>query len=154
MAITSPRPDDPSLAWRPLVTERLVLAVSAGHRLARRRRVRISDVLDEPFVAFHQGSGLRTIAERLFAAAGGRPSIAFEGEETSTVRGLVGAGLGVAIVAPPPGGEEFAGVRHLALADADAVRTIGLVWALERTRSPAVEGFRRFVLREGVPSAN
>ncbi|MDL4775937.1 LysR family transcriptional regulator [Actinomadura xylanilytica] len=159
LAVTSPDPDDPALVWRPLVTERLQLAVPAGHRLAGRRRARLADVADEPFVAFRRGAGLRTIFEELSERVGVRPRIAFEGEESWTVRGLVGAGLGVAIVAPrpdaaglgaPEGGPESPhGVRHLALADPGAVRTIGLVWAAERTRPPAAEGFRRFVLAPG-----
>ncbi|WP_173098894.1 LysR family transcriptional regulator [Actinomadura verrucosospora] len=149
LAITSPRPDDPSLTWRPLVTERLQLAVPADHRLASRTRARVRDVLAEPFVAFQVGTGLRAVTEELFAACGARPRIAFEGEETSTVRGLVAAGLGVAVVAPPPAGEDVPGVRHLTLADPGGVRTIGLVWAAERTLPPVVAGFRAFVLERG-----
>ncbi|WP_165975640.1 LysR family transcriptional regulator [Actinomadura rubrisoli] len=149
LAITSPRPDDPSLTWHPLVIERLQLAVPADHHLAERRRARVSDVLDEPFVAFRAGAGLRVVTEELFGLAGARPRIAFEGEETSTVRGLVAAGLGVAIVAPLRAGEEFPGVRHITLAEPAAIRTIGLVWAPGRTRPPVVEGFRRFVMGRG-----
>jgi DNA-binding transcriptional LysR family regulator len=52
-------------------------------------------------------------------------------------------------VAPPPAGEDVPGVRHLALGDPGGVRTIGLVWAAERTRPPVVEGFRAFVLDRG-----
>ncbi|OLT32364.1 hypothetical protein BJF79_36250 [Actinomadura sp. CNU-125] len=149
LAINSPRPDDPALTWHPLVTERLQLAVPSAHRLARRRRASVRDVLDEPFVALREGAHLRTVAEQLFANAGGPPRIAFEGEETSTVRGLVTAGLGVAIVAAPRPGEEFSGLRHLTLTDPGATRTIGLVWSTARTRPPVVEGFRRFVLEHG-----
>ncbi|MQY07009.1 LysR family transcriptional regulator [Actinomadura macrotermitis] len=149
LGITSPRPDDPALEWAPLVTERLQLVVAADHRLARRRRVRLADVAGEPFVAFRRDAGLRRIFDELFAAAGIRPEIAFEGEETATVRGLVAAGLGVAVVAPPPPGEEeMHGVRHLTLAEPAAVRTIGLTWAAARTRPPAAEEFRRFVLAD------
>ncbi|MFD0692108.1 LysR family transcriptional regulator [Actinomadura fibrosa] len=149
LAITSPRPDDPSLTWHPLVTERLQLAVPADHRLATRKRARVRDVLDEPFVAFREGAGLRAVAEDLFTQAGSRPEIAFEGDETSTVRGLVAAGLGVAVVAPLRPGEEFHGVRHIELAEPAAVRTIGLVRAAGRTRPPAAEAFGRFVEGRG-----
>ncbi|MFC6884082.1 LysR family transcriptional regulator [Actinomadura yumaensis] len=146
LAITSPDPEDPALTWRPLVTERLQLVVPAGHRLAGRKRAGLADVADEPFVAFRRGAGLRANFEELAERAGIRPRIAFEGEESMTVRGLVAAGLGVAVVAPQPEGDVVHGVRHLALADPRATRTIGLVWAAGRTRPPVVEGFRRFVL--------
>ncbi|MEV5574922.1 LysR family transcriptional regulator [Spirillospora sp. NPDC052269] len=148
LAITSPRPSGTDLGWGPLVTERLLLAVPEGHPLARRRLVRTAELAGEPVVAFRQGAGLRTIAEEMFARAGIAPEMPFEGEESATVRGLVAAGLGVAIVAPPPPGESHA-VAHVRLADPLAVRTIGLTWSDVRTRPPVAEAFRRFVLTPG-----
>ncbi|GAA2104279.1 LysR family transcriptional regulator [Actinomadura alba] len=144
-AIISPRPDDPAFSWWPLVTERLLLAVPAGHRLARRSRVRLADVAGERFIAMRPGYGLRTITDELTRQAGIRPEIAFEGEEISTVRGLVGAGLGVAIVPPPEQGD---GVRHLPIGDPGASRTLGLIWVTDRTRTPVVENFRAFATGE------
>ncbi|MFC4910331.1 LysR family transcriptional regulator [Actinomadura gamaensis] len=149
LAITSPRPSGTDLEWRPLVTERLLLAVPEGHRLARRRLVRTEELADEPVVAFRQGTGLRAIAAEMFARAGIAPEMPFEGEESATVRGLVAAGLGVAIVAPPLPGEAH-GVAHVRLADPLAVRTIGLTWSDGRTRPPVAEAFRRFVLTPGL----
>jgi DNA-binding transcriptional LysR family regulator len=141
LAIVSPRPDDPALSWRPLIVERLLLAVPAGHRLARRSGARLADAAGEPFIAMRPGYGLRTITDELTRKAGIQPEIAFEGEEISTVSGLVGAGLGVAIVPPPPQGE---GVRHLPLGDPAASRTLGLTWVTARTRTPAVDNFLTF----------
>jgi LysR family transcriptional activator of glutamate synthase operon len=139
LAITSPRPE--GLAWHPLSTERLTLAVPSGHRVAGFAEVDLADVADEPFILMRHGFGLRSITEDLFRAAGIRPGIAFEGEEATMVRALVGAGLGVAVVPP---GEPVAGVSDVAIAGAR--RTIGLAWAEGRTRPPAVEDFRRFVI--------
>jgi LysR family transcriptional activator of glutamate synthase operon len=139
MAIMSPRPD--GLAWHPLSTERLLLAVPYGHRLAGHAEVDLVDVADEPFIVMRHGFGLRSITEELFRAAGIRPEIAFEGEEATTVRALVAAGLGVAIVPP---GDRVVGVTEVVISGAQ--RTIGLAWAEGRTRPPAVEDFRRFVI--------
>jgi LysR family transcriptional activator of glutamate synthase operon len=139
MAITSPRPD--GLAWHALTTERLCLAVPADHRLAGREQVRLSDASAEPFIVMRHGYGLRSITEELFRSEGIRPEIAFEGEEAATLRGLVAAGLGVAVVPP---GERTTGVSDVVIAGAR--RTIGLAWVSERTRPPAVEDFRRFVI--------
>jgi DNA-binding transcriptional LysR family regulator len=146
LVIVSPRPDDPALSWRPLVVERLLLAVPAHHRLARRARVRLADAADEPFIAMRPGYGLRAITDELIRQAGITPEIAFEGEEISTVCGLVGAGLGVAVVPPPPQG---AGVRHLQIGDPAACRTIGLAWVTGRTRTPVVENFLAFATDAG-----
>jgi LysR family transcriptional activator of glutamate synthase operon len=81
--------------------------------------------------------GLRAITDALLARAGVTPRIAFEGEEPETVRGLVAAGLGVALL---PG-------AGIAVADKGASRTIGLAWHRERYRPPAVEAFADFVRR-------
>ncbi len=139
LAITSPRPAH--LAWHPLVTERLRLAVPTGHRLAGRGRVRLAEAAGEPFIVMRHGYGLRSITEELFAREGIDPRIAFEGEEAATLRGLVAAGLGVAVVPP---GEPTPGVSDVAIAGAR--RTIGLAWVDGRTRPPAAEDFRRFVV--------
>jgi LysR family transcriptional regulator, transcription activator of glutamate synthase operon len=139
MAITSPRPE--GLAWHPLSTERLRLAVPDGHRLAGRTEVRLADVAEEPFIVMRHGYGLRSITEDLFRQEGIRPSIAFEGEEATTIRGLVAAGLGVAVVPP---GDRAAGVWEAPIEGAR--RTIGLAWVADRTLLPAVEEFRRFVI--------
>jgi DNA-binding transcriptional LysR family regulator len=136
LGIVSPRPDDAALAWHPLVEERLGLAVPPDHRLAQRRRVRLAEVADEPFILMREGYGLRTIADELLAQAGVRPVIAFEGEEAVTVRGLVVAGLGVAILPALP--------HDLHITDPGAVRTIGVTWHRDRTRLPTAEAFRRF----------
>jgi DNA-binding transcriptional LysR family regulator len=140
MAITSPRPE--GLAWHPLSTERLGLAVPADHRIAGRPEVDLADVAAEPFILMHHGFGLRSITEELFRTAGIRPEIAFEGEEATTLRALVAAGLGVAVVPP---GDRVAGVAEVTITGAQ--RTIGLAWAPGRTHPPAVEEFRRFVIR-------
>ncbi|MCO6006031.1 LysR family transcriptional regulator [Actinoallomurus purpureus] len=139
LAITSPRPAE--LAWHPLATERLRLAVPAGHRLAGRDRLRLSEAAGEPFILMRRGYGLRSITDELFRSEGIRPDIAFEGEEAATLRGLVAAGLGVAIVPP---GDPTPGVCEVVITGAR--RTIGLAWVAGRTRPPVAEGFRRFVL--------
>jgi DNA-binding transcriptional LysR family regulator len=144
MAITSPRPE--GLAWHPLSTERLRLAVPTGHRIAGRAEVDLADVAAEPFIVMRDGYGLRSITDELFRTAGIRPEIAFEGEEATTLRGLVAAGLGVAVVPP---GDRVAGVEEIVITGAR--RTIGLAWVADRTRPPAVEDFRRFVIAFSTP---
>lgn len=144
MAITSPRPA--GLAWHPLSTERLRLAVPAGHRIAERDEVHLVDAAAEPFIVMRDGYGLRSITDELFRIAEIRPEIAFEGEEATTLRALVAAGLGVAVVPP---GDPVAGVEEIVIAGAR--RTIGLAWVADRTRPPAVEDFRRFVIALSAP---
>jgi DNA-binding transcriptional LysR family regulator len=144
VALTSPLPDDPALATARLAEQELVLTVPAGHRLAARRSARLSDLADEPFVGLKRGYGLRRITDELCAAAGFTPELAFQGEECDTLRGLVAAGLGVAIL-PAAEHDSPGGTVDLSLAPA-STRQIGLVWSAEHALTPAARVFRDFVL--------
>ena len=85
-----------------LYREPLRLVVHHRHPLAGRRRARVAEIRQEPFVAMGSGYGMRSLTDALFREAGFRPRIAFESQDSHTVRGLVSAGLGVSIL--PPGG--------------------------------------------------
>ena len=145
LALTSPLPTDESeLSMTALTRQSLVVTVPNGHRLAGRRRVRLAELADEPFVGLKAGYGLRLITDQLCAEAGFRPTLAFEGEEADTVRGLVAAGLGVAVlpVAEPTGAP---GAVELPISPR-AYRRIGLVWAAHRPLPPAARWFRDFAV--------
>ena len=144
LCLVSPRPDGPELTSRRLGEQRLRLVVPAEHRLAGRQRVRLEEVADDPFVMLEQGYGLRRIADTLCAEAGFTPRVSFEGEEAETLRGLVAAGLGVAVL--PPATAPRPEVAELALASAGARRELALVWVTGRPLTPPVEAFRSYVL--------
>jgi LysR family transcriptional regulator, transcription activator of glutamate synthase operon len=143
LAFTSPLPAPGEFAGTTLEEQQLVVTVSAEHRLAGRAWVRTADLAREPFVGTKVSSGLRQITDELAQAAGFTPTVAFEGEEVNTLRGLVAAGLGVAVLpaaqpAPPPG------VVEIPLRP-KAARSIGIIWASDRPMAPAVLAFRNFV---------
>jgi LysR family transcriptional regulator, transcription activator of glutamate synthase operon len=145
LEIGTRRPHDPSVHWRQLVLEPLRLAMSRHHPLAQRPQIHLTDVSDQPFVCLRTTSALRTQGDQLCAQAGFGPSIAFEGEDLPTVRGLVAAGLGVAIVpALREGSSETASgpLRYAEILDPGASREIGLTWSAERRLLPASELFR------------
>jgi LysR family transcriptional activator of glutamate synthase operon len=144
LALLAPLPTAASLATAGLVDEEILLSVPAGHHLAARESVRVAELADEEFVLLEQGYGVRTLTDELCAAAGFTPRIAFEGQESDTVRGLVAAGLGVALL-PRFGPGTPAGVAEVPLAPRP-YRTIGLVWRADEPMTPAVTGFRDHVL--------
>jgi DNA-binding transcriptional LysR family regulator len=94
---------DESGDWMDLLTERLVLAVPRQHRLAARRPVHLNEVADDPFITTTHNPGLRMIVDQLCQQAGFSPHVAFEGNDGETLRGLVSAGLGVALLPARPG---------------------------------------------------
>lgn len=145
LALTSPPAQPPEFDSVHVAEQELVVVVPIGHRLADRKRLRLSELAGATFVGFKRGFGLRRITDQLCANAGFTPELAFEGEEADTLRGLVAAGLGVAIVPEaerPAGGD----VAELAITPR-ATRQIGLVWTAGRALPPAAGAFRDFVLR-------
>jgi DNA-binding transcriptional LysR family regulator len=143
LAFTSPLPGPGEFAEVTLEQQQLVVTVPAGHRLAGRVWVRMAELADEAFVATKVASGLRAVTDELTAAAGFTPTMAFEGEDVDTLRGLVAAGLGVAVL---PVAEPVApqGVVEIPLRPR-AARRIGLIWASDRPMAPAALAFRDFV---------
>ncbi|MDT5258077.1 MAG: hypothetical protein QOD10_3157 [Mycobacterium sp.] len=147
LAFTSPLPGRGEFAEALLEEQPLVVTVPAGHRLAGRAWVRMAELSGEAFVRIRAGSGLREEVDELALAAGFTPTQAFEGSEVHTLRGLVAAGLGVAVlpvaeIALPQG------VVEIPLRPG-ATRRIGLVWAGDRPMTPAALALRDFVTPQG-----
>jgi DNA-binding transcriptional LysR family regulator len=143
LCLTSPVPDEPDLVTRRLDEQRLRLVVPEGHRLAGRRRVRLAEASGELFVTLEAGYGLRRITDDLCSEAGFIPRIAFEGEEAETLRGLVAAGLGVALLPPPA--VPRPGVVELTVTGR-AAREIGVAWLAGHCDTAPVAAFRNFLL--------
>ncbi|WP_431960168.1 LysR family transcriptional regulator [Actinacidiphila sp. bgisy160] len=144
LCLTSPVPDAPDLVVRRLDEQRLRLVVPADHRLATRRRVRLAEASGELFVSLEPGYGLRRITDALCAEAGFTPRVAFEGEEAETLRGLVAAGLGVALLPPPL--VPRPGVVELTVTAPRAVREIGVAWLGGHPDTAPVTAFKKFLL--------
>lgn len=83
-----------------LFEDPFVVALSAQHALARRRRLVVADLDGLPLISYpkdpHSGFAQRVLAALL--AAGAQPRVDHEAIEIHTALGLVAAGLGYAIV--------------------------------------------------------
>lgn len=134
----------PSLEWRELYREDLELAVPHDHRFAGRRDVRLAEVAGETFVALRPAYSLRQLGDALCAKAGFVPTIAFEGEEVATIRGLVAAGLGVALV-PVTRAQSAFDPPQIPVRSPRCFRRLGLAWRGDRFETKAVARFRAFV---------
>jgi LysR family transcriptional regulator, transcription activator of glutamate synthase operon len=146
---TARRPRNPAVHWERLFAQPLALAVPDGHVMAGRSEISLGEVADSDFVMLRPSWSLRGLTDELCSDAGFVPRVAFEGDDLTVVRGLVGAGLGVAVVpraesegpAGRPGAE-----RLIRLTDPGAFRDVGLAWSRERRLLPSAELFRRHVL--------
>jgi DNA-binding transcriptional LysR family regulator len=140
VAVVSPQPRKPTLAWRSLFRQRLGVAVPRDHRLASGATVSMTDLTNERFVTMHRGFGMRRLLDALCAAAQFQPRIVLESANLATATGLVAAGLGISLV-PFDGSECAPGVSMLRLADADAYRDVGLIWNSGRPLSRPARDF-------------
>ena len=147
LILTSPRPRLPEQAgWELLADERLELAVPPGHRLAARRRIRLAEVAAEPFVALATTSEFRELSDRLCREAGFSPAVAFEADDVATVRALVGAGVGIAILPALHQPAARGAPATLTIAAQHATRPIGLAWIAGRQLPALAEAFRGWLI--------
>jgi DNA-binding transcriptional LysR family regulator len=125
-----------------LLSEELLVVLPPGHRLARRRRVRMVELEGEQFISFRTGARLRELLIAAGRQAGFAPQIKLELNEPQRIRGLVARGMGVAILprsdAVGPGPE----VAVATLTAPSLTRDITLAWRADRRLSPAAAEFR------------
>ncbi|KST60973.1 LysR family transcriptional regulator [Methylobacterium sp. GXS13] len=117
LAILRPAPilQDPksSIATAPLVSERLLLAVPRGHRLATGRIPTLQDLDGEAFVTWSPKGGRYFIdlLDTLFETGGVAPRIVQRVNQVHAMLALVGAGLGIALVPASTRGNSMADIR-------------------------------------------
>ncbi len=134
----------PAFRTEPLYEDELVIAVAARHRLASRATIRIDELRDEPFVIFRPGSTMTDRLNRLARDAGFEPRVAFESEDSLTVRSLVAEGLGVALYPRAIGNTPGPNVALLSIAPQPIMRTMSLVTRAQ-VQGPAVTRFIDFI---------
>lgn len=117
------RPD--GLTVRPLATDTLVLITPPG-RLDLPSPAPLSLVRDEPFVCLEPGSGLRGLLDAAAAPYGFSPRVEFETHGPASIRELVAAGLGVAVLAASATRGPGPHVDRVALENPPAYPPIGL----------------------------
>lgn len=144
LEISTLRPSSTDWNWRLLLVQQLRLAVAADHPLATRTSIALAEVADERFITLRASSRLRVISDELLTRAGVDPDVSFEGPDVPTAQGLVGAGLGIAILPEPT--RPAPGVHYIAIDDDHPYREVGLVWSARQPLLPSAEIFRNHVL--------
>ena len=90
--------DDTRLVTTPAIREELLVVAPAGHRLARRKQVKPTDLVRQPFVLFEAGSNTRRVIDEFLVREQIQPRVVTETENVEIIKSMVGAGLGVSIV--------------------------------------------------------
>jgi LysR family transcriptional regulator, transcription activator of glutamate synthase operon len=130
--------------WNHLLDEELLIALPQTHRLAARRTLNMRELSSEPFLALSPEHTLRIIFDKVCADASFLPKIAFEGMDIATLRGLIGAGLGIGLFPPAPA--RLAGVVEIKLSPARPIRSLGIGWVDHRYLPASAIEFRKFVV--------
>jgi len=128
------------IALTPLASEPMALVCPTGHRLARRKSVRLSSLAAEPFIDHPTGWGTRTSVDRAFARAGIQRHVAFEVNDTQSVLSLVRHGLGVTFL-PPSLVPETAGVSLVATSARAPMWEVALATPANRPLTAAAHAF-------------
>jgi DNA-binding transcriptional LysR family regulator len=135
----------PGIEWHPLMEQELFLYVPANHRLAARDFVDLKEIGGESFVGFREGLEMRERINHFCRKAGFTPVMKFEGEDVSTLAGLVSAGLGVTLI-PEYQGISESKIKKISVRNPRCYRKIGLTWLKDNPLSPSAERFRSHVI--------
>ncbi|WP_328396243.1 LysR substrate-binding domain-containing protein [Nocardia sp. NBC_00416] len=147
LAFVSPAPTEAMYISKIIQRQELLLTVPTDHWAATRSSIDLSEVRREDFVVFTAGVGLRSLADALCRQAGFTPRARFHVQDTMTARGIVAAGLGVAVL--PHSDQPVAvgrGCREIAISGARAERQLAVTWLTESRITKASDAFRRFAL--------
>ena len=87
-----------SLEARPWRRDRLVVLCRADHPLATARSLRFGALLEHPLIGVQEGGALSLILDDAARRLGHRLEFRFQVGATEAARGLVAAGLGLAVV--------------------------------------------------------
>jgi DNA-binding transcriptional LysR family regulator len=126
------------------------LALHPAHRLAERKRIRLRDLVDEPFIwlarsrlAYYAETLMRTCIE-----GGLVPRVIQEADSEATILNLVAVGLGVSFVVSTDGRSPQPGVLLKPVAELREQLTLALVWSAVQS-NPLTDNFIAIVREFG-----
>ena len=138
-----PAPGD-AFEVTPLLDESFVLLVPKAHALARRRMPKLAELAKESFV-FYKGRA-RDVAQAACRSAGFEPRTACESGELETIRSLVAADLGVALLPELAARGAVPGCAVVRLGGVPIRRSVALLQRRGQELSPSAQSFRRLLV--------
>ena len=98
VVLASSGDESPSLEHYSLGEEPLLMLLPEKHRLARKARIKWSDLAAEKFLLLHEVHSLAKKVRQLLAANRLNPEIVLQGAQLVTIASMVAAGLGVTVI--------------------------------------------------------
>ncbi len=131
---------DHELLVTPLVNDRIVLVARRDHPLVGRRRIRVSDLSDQAFVAFEAGSALRQIIDSRLREAGVETNVVMELRSIPAILRMVATTGNLAFVSQL-GMQQNADVIELAVPGLRIERRLAVIARRGVGLSPAAAAF-------------
>ncbi|MFC4618452.1 LysR family transcriptional regulator [Camelliibacillus cellulosilyticus] len=125
--------------------ERLMAIVPSNHPLAESPWIRLSQLREDRFVSFRSDLPLYEIIQKAFKQSGMAPVIAFEGEDIETIKSLVSAGFGVALLPEHALLELPPDLKKLVITEPDVYRSVGVILPKTRELAPSEAMFYKFL---------
>lgn len=147
LAMIAPVPTETKkIKQKVLFTENIVALLPVHHRLASRSSIQLQELKDDPFVTLPEGTIFRKIALSACNQLGFSPRIAFEGDDIDALKGLVSAGLGIALMPEVTlvDNNPFSTVK-VPIVDPSVTRTIGVICPTGRKLLPTEQLFYDFL---------
>ena len=135
--LAAPYESSPQLVYSELFAMNWSLIVPPKHALAAKKRVKLSQLMNEPLILYERGSTGRQHVLDAFHERGLAPRVALETTSTETVVSMVEAGLGISVVPLMPTGAVTRGRRVEILPITDPIRPIHSGVLLRRGETPA-----------------
>jgi len=98
LAILGAPPEGMDVVARPIADNPLIVIARKDHPLARRKRIPLSRIADEPFLVREPGSGTRLATERLFREHGLALKVRMELGSNEAIKQAIAGGLGVSVL--------------------------------------------------------
>jgi DNA-binding transcriptional LysR family regulator len=129
--------------------EPFVLVVPASHKLAKRRRVRLSEVSGQDFVMYERSyaPGFHDLIFGMLRDAGIVPSVSQTAAEIATLISLVDARMGIAVLPASAVKHCVASVIACGIVDQIPMSDIAVVVS-KQVRAAVVDNFRTFALKK------
>lgn len=151
VGLVESEPLSPGLQVENCCDDELQVICAPGHPLAKMMSVSPRELLDHEFISREPGSGTREVCDSYFREAGVPPETlktVMELGSPEALKGVVGTGLGYAIVSRASFGKELRlGGLVVVPLDPPLRRRLSLVFPKERFRSRVVNTFIEFAKR-------
>lgn len=138
--------DDKDISFTHILSDGFVAVLAGNHPLASKKKLKFTDILDEPVLAMPSRSTTRSLLETIFENNGRTLAPKYEMLHHQTLISMADAGLGIAVLpetAVPPSRDGTYAV--VPLTQPNAKRRMGILMARGHSPSPAAAAFARML---------